>query len=136
MVEVLEETAVPRPAHRVQAAVQRSLGLGALDHRLDDPVAPPQPAEIVLGVAHLDQPRRVRVHERRRLGVQHPRDRAGGQCVAIGAVARGKIQQQHGHAGIGHLRRDGCTHHTSADHADAGDAVLHQLRSAIVHAAR
>src|SRR6185437_5811412 len=56
--------------------VCRVLDLELLEHDLDDPVALGELLQVVLEIAGGDEPRIVAMHERRRIGLEQPLDRA------------------------------------------------------------
>ena len=81
----------------------------------------------------LDQLGGAVVHERRRFGLAHLRDRALGQRVAVVGAVRHDVEQHHRHAGIGDLGGDARPHHAGADDADFLDRMAgHHTRSRIV----
>ena len=64
----------PRFAHRIDLGVDRLLGVGPLDHRLDDPVGIAEQTQVVLDVAGGDALRVRLLHEGRGVGLEHPRN--------------------------------------------------------------
>ena len=112
-----------RLADAGELRIERALGLGLFDDRLDDPVAIGQQRQAGCEIAGGDQPRRRAAHEGGGIGAQHALHRRR-------RAARDDIQQHHGQAGIGHLRGDAGAHHAGADDRDLGDG--HQTASSTV----
>ena len=83
--------------------IELALDLGLLDNGLDDPVAVTQLRHVAIDAECCHQTGIGRQHEGGRFGLEKARH--GG----LGNVAR-HIEQQHRHAGIGHLRRDTAAH--------------------------
>jgi hypothetical protein len=104
-----------RPTEFLKTAVDRVLGRDVFDNSLDDPVDIGQPSEVILDVAGRQQPGVLRMHEGRRLGRAQRGERTLGQRVAIDGPRGNDVEQQHGHARIGHVGGDTATHDAGAD---------------------
>jgi hypothetical protein len=87
---------------------------------------------MIVDIARLDQLCRALRHEGGGVGLEHLRDRALGDRVAIVTLAGHDIEQQHRDAGIGDLRGDTRAHDACADDADFFDLVRHHARSSTV----
>ncbi len=112
-----------RPLHRLDFRVERLLDVEPLDDGFHHPVALGDAAEMIVDIARLDQLRRALRHEGRGIGLEHLGHRALGDGVAIVALARHDIEQQHGHARVRHLRGDARAHRARADDADLPDRI-------------
>jgi hypothetical protein len=118
-------------AHRGDLLIERLFDVQPLDHGLDDPVGLGKLAHIVFNVAGRDQPRRAASHQRRRVHLRQPLDRAAGDRAAVGSTGFHDIEQHHSHTGIGAMGGDARPHHAGADHRD-GFNVGHQIASSTV----
>ena len=101
--------------------VERALGLGALDDRLDDPIAIGEQADIVLDVAGGDAAGVSLMHEGCGVGLEHPLDGAFGDGAAVRAVPGGDVEKHHRHPGVGDMGGDTGAHDAGADHRRLAD---------------
>ena len=86
--------------------------------------------QVVLDIAGGDAPGVGLRHEGRRLGLEHPRDRAFGQRVPAAAIRRHDVEQHHIVAGIGDVGGDAAAHQARPD--DGGLLDRHQAASSTV----
>ena len=101
------------------------LDVEAFQHRLADPVAIGELAEIIFQVAGRDELRRLRMHEGRRALLHHLRDGAFRKLVAVGGPGGNDIEQQHGDARVGDMGGDTAAHDAGAENGDLLD-LAHQ----------
>ena len=115
-----------------ELGVEVALDLDPLDHRLDHPVAVPQPLQVVLDVAGYHPPGGGLAHEGGRVGLEQLLHRRLGDGVAVGGTLRDDVEQVDFDAGVGDLRRDGGPHDAGADDGGARDPGGHHSASRTV----
>ena len=85
---------------------------------------------MVLDISGRDAFRVRPVHERRGIGLEHPRDRALRQRVPVVVAFRNDVEQHDIVAGVGDVGGDGAAHQAGAD--DGGLLDRHQAASRTV----